>query len=623
MVLNVVFAHFETVFVFSRGLADRDRDGKLNLEEFVIASVLIFGRKQGVPIPTSLPAELTSTLAALNKQPPAGAVATPLTRVDSVKDKVKRTSSTTGTKDKKSSSGSKSKKSKWSVTPTEKKKYREIFQEKSSGGYISGQQAVSLFTKSKLTRDDLAKVWALADMDRDNQLSQQEFIVAMHLITKRVAGEEVPETVPASLVESASSAAATKERKLKTSASTAALDGPSSPVAVLQPSVSTSILLPEEPRPVMTPTSPVAAVPANILATNHTYTAISSSSLAQLGVPERVIDSYDPSADAHKISEISDLPALQQLLSRVTEEVRSLKLRLEQQTLTEGTLTERVAFKAQQSRLLEGRRQQSDRIFQDYSGDIQADEEDLQITQDDIKTVIADLERAQNEMRAPGVDINSLRQKRRDLTQQAAQLKAEFSANKEEYSRLASELEALRAADAAAAATSTTALPNAASFSDHGFNSEFDDKFDFTTTNSSAGGFEDSFDFSAVSVPRLNAESGTMTPTHEFGDDFAPAHEPDTDWLGQTGLHTPAEPNTDFFNGSSGPAAQSFGGDANWADFGVSGSGSGESPAPRRPRKSAAKRDGAKGELKKQSSRKKVTSSSSPSGSGSKDKKKK
>jgi epidermal growth factor receptor substrate 15 len=612
-------------------LSDRDKDGKLTLDEFVIASVLIFGRKQGVPIPTTLPAELTNTLAALNKpQVPAGAVATPLTRVDSVggKEKLKRQAST---KDKKSS-GSK-KKSKWAVTPTEKKKYREIFQEKSQGGYISGQQAVSLFTKSKLGRDDLAKIWALADMDRDNQLSQQEFVVAMHLITKRVAGDEIPETVPASLVESASSSAATSsksDRKLKTQVSTAKLEPSVGPV--LQPTVAgASDLMTDESRfgplpPQQSVPVPSSVISTNPLATNTTTYTVAAPTLAQLGIPDKIMDSYDPTPDSLKVSEITDLPALQQLLARVGEEVRNLKLQTERQRLLEETLTERVSFKTQQSQLLERRRQQSERIFQNYSEDIQADEEDLQATQEDIEAVIADLERQQTELRAPGTDVNALRQKRRELTQEANQLKVEFGAQKEEYARLAAELEALRSSDAVA--TTAAVVPNAASFSDHGFNADFDEKFDFTATNNSSSsmsssGFEDNFDFSAASTTRFSmpgSVSGTMTPAHDFADE--PAHEPDTDWLGQTGLHTPAEPNTDFFGGNPG-----FGGDANWADFGANPATAVSPGSGRRPRKSANSKREAKGELKKQVSKKKVkdaTGPTSPAGTNSsKDKKKK
>eukprot|EP01122_Echinamoeba_exundans_P007188 TRINITY_DN2150_c0_g1_i1.p1 TRINITY_DN2150_c0_g1~~TRINITY_DN2150_c0_g1_i1.p1 ORF type:complete len:683 (-),score=198.01 TRINITY_DN2150_c0_g1_i1:220-2268(-) len=619
-------------------LSDRDKDGKLTLDEFVIASVLIFGRKQGVPIPTALPAELTNSLAALqnnNNKPPVGAVATPLTRVDSVagKEKLKRQAST---KDKKSS-GSK-KKSKWSVTPTEKKKYREIFQEKSQGGYISGQQAVSLFTKSKLGREDLAKIWALADMDRDNQLSQQEFIVAMHLITKRVAGEEIPETVPASLVESASSSAATSsksERKLKTQVSSAKLE-PSVGGAVLQPTIAgtSELLLADEsrfgPLPAQQPVPvPASVISTNPLATNTTTYTVAAPTLAQLGIPDKPMDSYDPTPDSLKVSEITDLPALQQLLARVGEEVRNLKLQIERQRLLEETLTERVSFKAQQSQLLERRRQQSERIFQNYSEDIQADEEDLQATQEDIEAVISDLERQQAELRAPGTDVNALRQRRRELTQEANQLKVEFGAQKEEYARLAAELEALRSSDASSV-SSAAIVPNAASFSDHGFNADFEDKFDFTATNNtsssmSSSGFEDNFDFSAMSTTRFSmpgSVSGTMTPAHDFADE--PAHEPDTDWLGQTGLHTPAEPNTDFFGGASG-----FGGDAGWADFGANPASAVSPGSGRRPRKSASSKKESKGELKKQVSKKKVkdasgpTSPASTTSSGSKDKKKK
>ena len=46
-----------------------------------------------------------------------------------------------------------------------------------------GPQAFDMFTRSGLANDQLAHIWELSDMDLDSQLSQQEFLVAMHLIT--------------------------------------------------------------------------------------------------------------------------------------------------------------------------------------------------------------------------------------------------------------------------------------------------------------------------------------------------------------------------------------------------------------------------------------------------------
>lgn len=46
-----------------------------------------------------------------------------------------------------------------------------------------GPQAFEMFTRSGLANDQLAHIWELSDMDLDSQLSQQEFLVAMYLIT--------------------------------------------------------------------------------------------------------------------------------------------------------------------------------------------------------------------------------------------------------------------------------------------------------------------------------------------------------------------------------------------------------------------------------------------------------
>lgn len=48
---------------------------------------------------------------------------------------------------------------------------------------LIGPQAFEMFTRSGLANDQLAHIWELSDMDLDSQLSQQEFLVAMHLIS--------------------------------------------------------------------------------------------------------------------------------------------------------------------------------------------------------------------------------------------------------------------------------------------------------------------------------------------------------------------------------------------------------------------------------------------------------
>ncbi|CDW56867.1 EF-hand 4 domain containing protein [Trichuris trichiura] len=57
------------------------------------------------------------------------------------------------------------------------------------------------FLKSQLPRDELGKVWKLADVNEDGYLNLDEFCVAMHLIVRRVKGHfPIPSSLPASMV---------------------------------------------------------------------------------------------------------------------------------------------------------------------------------------------------------------------------------------------------------------------------------------------------------------------------------------------------------------------------------------------------------------------------------------
>lgn len=61
-----------------------------------------------------------------------------------------------------------------------------------------GADAVHFFRHSKLPETDLAQIWDLADTRSTGELTQNEFIVAMHLVNRRMAGEPIPTMLPAS-----------------------------------------------------------------------------------------------------------------------------------------------------------------------------------------------------------------------------------------------------------------------------------------------------------------------------------------------------------------------------------------------------------------------------------------
>ena len=53
---------------------------------------------------------------------------------------------------------------------------------------------------SKLPNSVLSKVWSLADVDRDGQLDEEEFCLAMYLIDYKVSGNDLPSILPDHLI---------------------------------------------------------------------------------------------------------------------------------------------------------------------------------------------------------------------------------------------------------------------------------------------------------------------------------------------------------------------------------------------------------------------------------------
>ncbi|EIW60637.1 uncharacterized protein TRAVEDRAFT_146188 [Trametes versicolor FP-101664 SS1] len=90
----------------------------------------------------------------------------------------------------------------WDVTPQEKVNADRIFDtlDTSKRGYIEGDVAVPFMLQSKLPEDVLAQVWDLSDLNNDGRLTRDGFAVAMHLIQGKLAGKDVPSSLPVSLV---------------------------------------------------------------------------------------------------------------------------------------------------------------------------------------------------------------------------------------------------------------------------------------------------------------------------------------------------------------------------------------------------------------------------------------
>ena len=63
-------------------------------------------------------------------------------------------------------------------------------------GKLTGGKAKAVMMESKLPNSVLAKIWSLADTDRDGLLSEQEFCLAMYLIEVKLAGHDLPAVLP-------------------------------------------------------------------------------------------------------------------------------------------------------------------------------------------------------------------------------------------------------------------------------------------------------------------------------------------------------------------------------------------------------------------------------------------
>ncbi|KAL5532930.1 hypothetical protein ACEPAF_4704 [Sanghuangporus sanghuang] len=90
----------------------------------------------------------------------------------------------------------------WDVTSEEKTRFDQFFDslDTTKRGFIEGDVAVPFMLQSKLSEDVLAQVWDLADLNNDGRLTRDGFAVAMHLIQGKLAGKEIPATLPVSLV---------------------------------------------------------------------------------------------------------------------------------------------------------------------------------------------------------------------------------------------------------------------------------------------------------------------------------------------------------------------------------------------------------------------------------------
>jgi len=88
----------------------------------------------------------------------------------------------------------------WTIPKVLKKRYKKLFNEVCEDGFANGSTAYTLFTKSGLDRQTLAKIWDLCDFNKEGRLNRQQFLMASHLISNVLQGNPIPDSVPRNLL---------------------------------------------------------------------------------------------------------------------------------------------------------------------------------------------------------------------------------------------------------------------------------------------------------------------------------------------------------------------------------------------------------------------------------------
>ncbi|KAF8184982.1 hypothetical protein K438DRAFT_1766106 [Mycena galopus ATCC 62051] len=90
----------------------------------------------------------------------------------------------------------------WDVTPAEKAAADRWFDnlDTQQRGFIQDDVAVPFMLESKLSGEDLALIWDLADMNNDGKLTRDGFAIAWYLIQKKLKGVPIPTSLPQSLI---------------------------------------------------------------------------------------------------------------------------------------------------------------------------------------------------------------------------------------------------------------------------------------------------------------------------------------------------------------------------------------------------------------------------------------
>ncbi|KAH7392975.1 hypothetical protein BKA66DRAFT_457315 [Pyrenochaeta sp. MPI-SDFR-AT-0127] len=189
-------------------LSDTEQRGALNVTEFIIAMHLLASYRTGnmKALPNTLPPGLYEAASRRGQLPPPPGrpeqnISIP--RQFSGQQNVPRTQSPLArTPFGAPPQSTQATGSDWLISAQEKASYDNLFKgvDTMGRGFITGDQAVRFFSDSGLPEDVLAGIWDLADINSEGQLSKDEFAVAMYLIRQQRKGDQLPTTLPPSLI---------------------------------------------------------------------------------------------------------------------------------------------------------------------------------------------------------------------------------------------------------------------------------------------------------------------------------------------------------------------------------------------------------------------------------------
>ncbi|KAF8950785.1 hypothetical protein BDZ97DRAFT_1892340 [Flammula alnicola] len=204
MTSNLSYEHLWKI----KMLVDRNESGGLDFREFAMGMYLIHAFQSCLisVVPTSIPQDLHDQFADLeipssapsSSLPPQSRRPTPSLRASSSKPHLSTPVSGNSTP----LSTNHEHEEHWAILPHEKIESDKHFYklDLNRKGYIEMDTAAKFMLSYDLSQADLGHIWMLADLNKDNRLTADEFAILSHLLRQRSAGEPVPQTLPPSLI---------------------------------------------------------------------------------------------------------------------------------------------------------------------------------------------------------------------------------------------------------------------------------------------------------------------------------------------------------------------------------------------------------------------------------------